>query len=379
MSGAAQGVLLDVTRALRRAGAPPSGIDRVERAYLRHLLDGPAPVWGHMARQVGHSLIPPSGVGALLDLIEGRADWPDGTRDKDRGLAALRRLGARWVPGPMIGRWAWARAHAYVAVSQTGFDAPLLARLARAGLRTVAMIHDTIPLDAPATQTPASRARFAAMLGALSEHADLVIYNSRASRAAAERHLAAMGRVPEAVVAHLGVEPPAPGPCGLEPPPAPYFLALGTIEPRKNIGFLLDIWPQVPGTLVVAGRQGWMVEDLAARLRAGPDRVSWLEGPSDAALGTLMARASGLLLPSLAEGYGLPAAEAAATGMRVLCNDLPVYREFLGDAAVYAPTTSPYQWIATIRAWAAEPGARAPARMPTWAEHFDAVGPGLAR
>ncbi|MDE3081533.1 MAG: glycosyltransferase, partial [Paracoccaceae bacterium] len=83
--------------------------------------------------------------------------------------------------------------------------------------------------------------------------------------------------------------------------------------------------------------------------------------------------------PSLAEGYGLPPLEAAALGVPVVCNDLPIYRETLGDSAVYAPITESYSWRKEIlNLLAAYPDAtqgnrRAGLTVPTWADHFGRV------
>ena len=372
-------ILLDLTRTVNRADRAPSGIDRVERAYARHILGTGRPVLGTVRREAGYSVLSEAQVRDVMRLSEA-GGWASGARPQDRGRATLRRLGARFVPRPLWGLWLRRRVRGgtYLALSHTGFDAAGLAAMGRAGMRRLAMVHDTIPLDLPEAQTPASRARFEAMLGALSAHSDHLIYNSAASEAAARPHLARMGRVPPGTVARLGVEPPEARPGEVEGgmPPAPYVLALGTIEPRKNIGFLLDLWERgAPGTLVIAGRRGWMSEALFSRLDAGPERVREIASPSDGAVGALLRGAAGLLMPSAAEGFGLPAAEAAALGLRVLCNDLPVYREFLGKTGVYADLSDPYAWIRTIETWAARPGRNPPMRLPGWAEHFETVGP----
>ena len=372
-------ILLDLTRTVNRADRAPTGIDRVERAYADHVLGTGRPVRGAVRRQAGYSVLSEVQLREVMRL-SGEGGWAPGARPQDRGRATLRRLGAGFVPRPLWGAWLRWRVPrgTYLALSHTGFDAAGLAAMGRAGMRRVAMVHDTIPLDLPEAQTPASRARFAALLRALSGHADHLIYNSAASEAAARPHLEGLGRVPPGTVAHLGVEPPEPRPGEVEGgmPEAPYFLALGTIEPRKNVGFLLDLWERgAPGTLVIAGRRGWMSEAVLARLDARPERVREIASPSDGAVGALLRGASGLLMPSSAEGFGLPAAEASALGLRVLCNDLPVYREFLGDTGVYARTDDPYAWIGTIQGWAARQGRNPPKRLPGWGEHFETVAP----
>ena len=192
------------------------------------------------------------------------------------------------------------------------------------------------------------------------------------------------GGIPPAGVAHLGVYAPTPDvgelPAGLLPK-RPYFVIVGTIEPRKNHGFLLDLWQSMGPTappLLICGSRGWNNSAVFDRLdRLPPDgAVQEIAGLSDNALAALVQGAAGMLFPSYAEGFGLPPAEALSLGTRVLCNDLPVLHEVLGDKAVYAALTEPYSWIRTIEDWAETPPDPRPATTfiaPTRAEHFKTV------
>ena len=110
-----------------------------------------------------------------------------------------------------------------------------------------------------------------------------------------------------------------------------YLLFLGNDKPHKNLGGLLAAWPRVraahPGlSLVLAGVEpaGALPEGAKA---AG--RVPEKDVPA------LLAGARALVLPSLAEGFGLPVLEAQAAGTPVACSDLPALREAAGDAAVF--------------------------------------------
>ena len=264
------------------------------------------------------------------------------------------------------------------------------------GGRIAVMVHDTIPLDYPLLQRPEAVARFRRMLGKVRMHADLVIYNSQATRGDAERHMRESGEPPQGVVAHLGVQVAAPAPEDLPaglPPEGRYFVTTGTIEPRKNHALLLEIWerlakqtpPQEMPHLVICGSRGWMNEELFFRIDRSPlkgEHLHEVAGLSDGAVAALTRGAVGALYPSLAEGFGLPMAEAAALGVPVICADLPIYHEVLGDIPVYASVKDSYLWQRRITALAAK--GRQQARQaegddenaftpPDWTAHFNRV------
>jgi glycosyltransferase involved in cell wall biosynthesis len=155
----------------------------------------------------------------------------------------------------------------------------------------------------------------------------------------------------------------------------PYLLAVGTIEPRKNLPMLLRAFDRLarkcPGTprLVLAGRPGWLVDETwrtLGRIEAR-ERVDWLEGPTTAELALLYAGAVALAFPSRYEGFGLPALEAMASGTPVLASDAPAFRELVGGAGRLLPADDERAWAdalaeisrdAALRAILAEAGLR---------------------
>lgn len=122
-----------------------------------------------------------------------------------------------------------------------------------------------------------------------------------------------------------------------------FFLMVATIEPRKGHATALDafeqLWAQGEDvTLAIVGKQGWMVEELIARLGRHPEngrRLARLGFLPEADLAALYAGARATILASLAEGFGLPIYEAAHHGTSLLLSDLPVFREIAGEHARY--------------------------------------------
>jgi glycosyltransferase involved in cell wall biosynthesis len=120
----------------------------------------------------------------------------------------------------------------------------------------------------------------------------------------------------------------------------PFVLAVGTIEPRKNLQALLVAWARLgkekrrEHDLVIAGGEGWQDAAIRSALSAaGPD-VRALGRVSDEELASLYSRAAALVYPSVYEGFGLPPLEALATGTLPIVADIPVMREVVGDRGI---------------------------------------------
>ncbi|HVL65146.1 MAG TPA: glycosyltransferase family 1 protein [Actinomycetota bacterium] len=120
----------------------------------------------------------------------------------------------------------------------------------------------------------------------------------------------------------------------------PYVLAVGTIEPRKNLPRLLEAWRSVRAelpemTLAIAGPKGWGPELPEA---PGVRLLGWV---GDETLPGLLAAAEVFCYPSLYEGFGLPPLEAMAAGTAAVVGDYPAAAEILGDAAIVVRAREP--------------------------------------
>ncbi|WP_224824329.1 glycosyltransferase family 1 protein [Cognatishimia sp. MH4019] len=392
---------LDLTRLISRAGRRLTGVDRVEMAYLTQFLELDGPLFALVRTSLGYVLLDRSGVAAIATCLQTNV-WP--ARDilsrftnrrhvkRQKAESALRQHAlARCRPrglARMIATHIPAGA-SYFNVGHANLSRRVLDAFAHS--QRAVMIHDTIPLDYPEYQADGIPAAFAAKLRRVGDLADLIIYNSAQSQRDAQRYFDEWGQAPKGIVALLGVtEPDMTG--GRWPeevdPNRPAFVCVGTIEPRKNHALLLDVWDQLAQErapaempqLVIAGARGWKNEKVFQRLDASDNAIIELNAISDPDLFTLLNGATALLFPSVAEGFGLPPAEAALLGTPVLCADLPVYREFLGDIPVYLDVNDGYLWKKAVETLL-ERGTQRPDRqaisdqiaLPTWTEHFNIV------
>jgi glycosyltransferase involved in cell wall biosynthesis len=158
------------------------------------------------------------------------------------------------------------------------------------------------------------------------------------------------------------------------------LLFVGTLEPRKNLPFLLGVFAEVRKVqpnlrLVLAGRPGWGAAEVTAAIAAlGLEQAVVLTGAiSDAMLSALYRDARALVYPSLYEGFGLPVAEAMGCGVPVISSDTSSLPEVGGDAAILLSPTDQTAWVcATLNVLAdAELRAGMVARGRRQAKKFD--------
>jgi len=125
----------------------------------------------------------------------------------------------------------------------------------------------------------------------------------------------------------------------------PFFIVVGSLEPRKNHTKILDafelLWAKnVSIRLAIVGAFGWKSEELLKRILSHPllgTKLFLIRDASDRDLVALYKSTAGLIVASLAEGFGLPIIEAQKHGANVICSDIPVFREIGGSIPHYFP------------------------------------------
>lgn len=230
------------------------------------------------------------------------------------------------------------------------------------GAFIAAVVYDIIPVTHPQFFAPVSRVKFATAMALLVRHADAFLSISAFTEMQLRRYVQTQvgpGLPSNSAYAHfaLGAELELLQPRGralakvsrIFVDRGPVYLAVGTLEPRKNHCYLLQsfqkLWDAgVDVSLLFVGRVGWMSEALVSHIKTHSllgKRLFLLEDADDCALDYAYTHARAVLLASVVEGFGLPLIEALHKGRPVFASDIPVFREVGGDYPVYYDLSSP--------------------------------------
>jgi glycosyltransferase involved in cell wall biosynthesis len=394
-------IFLDISRLIYGAWQPmPTGIDRVERAYARHWLKkDPTRVTFMLRGPVGPAAsVPHKLVAELVEALDtgslGKPGWKDAAKPATQlARVALTRLsfGRGLLDLSRDLRASDQSVHLLVSHLQADNPRPIAA-LKRKGVKFVPLIHDLIPLTHPEYVSPSGAQRHAKRLETFAKFADGIIVNSNATLTEILPHLPQGHDKPPIITAPLGVERLFPDP-NFPAPAQPYFVCIGTIEPRKNHLLLLNTWRVLQQRLgvhtpklILIGRRGWENENILDMLERCPALVGVVreyQNLPDNAVARLLWGARALLFPSFTEGYGLPLAEALALGVPAICSDLPALREVGGEAPEYLDPLDGLGWRRLILGFIEEDSRVREAQLrrierwtsPSWEDHFSLVDP----
>lgn len=426
----------DITRLCKRASySGPSGIDRVDLAYLQHLravgtveyivnglagfsvidhrlgeafADKLVAVWRGEQEGFTHQQLAPFCDNSQRVRIAGK--WQARRRGLNNlqsvksfhelcesDLAALELLdpSAHGKAYRVDKQWrSKAKAGCFFGVShsictRTAF----LAELARhSKLKRVLFIHDTIPCDFPEYCREHEGLKHLLRLRNALRYASHIVVNSEYTACRLDHWRQVMG-APEHPVAviPIGVEPSVLEQARVVPVPVerPYFVVLGTIEPRKNHALLVHLWREFTETLapgdipelLIVGRRGWDNESLFRildRCEVLRGHVSEMNNVPDAQLWPLLRNARAMLFPSFVEGWGMPMVEALAMGVPVIGSNIPPFQEAGQGVPELLSPLDGNGWRTAILNYAQEFSHTRTAQLerlkiyhpPTWSDHF---------
>jgi glycosyltransferase involved in cell wall biosynthesis len=412
-------IIFDVSHLITRLNqTATSGIDRVDLAYARHLS------YGQVRACAGtqYGLFRPHVLSAermrrLVELFE-RHQLEQDRRDSPEWLALRARLRGENVAASVgapkfrpivrarrfVSQSVYRVLHSvgetisrdaiYLNVAQHAFEHHRFFRWLhhRPDVLPVFLIHDLLSLDFPEFFPPGYEHRFRRRVETMIARARAIITTSQqvAERIRVEYLERGVAPVPihtEALASPLEWAPTLEDADKATLGNTPYFLVVSTIEPRKNHALLIQVWRSLiqrgvsPPKLVLVGRRGWESEQTFRELDLAPDLQQYLvQVPSlpPAHVRALMKSALAVLMPSFAEGYGIPIVEALSLGTPVICSDIPVFRDVSQHKALLRSPLDGLGWLEAIESMM-EPASSLRAeyayrasefKAPTWDSYF---------
>lgn len=390
MSDLLQGsVVIDTTRQYRRVGQGKmaTGIDKVDLAYIRH--------YQHQAK-------------ALLRL---KNRWYILTADdsavvfsqilKDQPLSKLHLLQCCLrATANLLSQQA-----VLINTSHSGLEQPDYAQKVKKRFKKAAFfLHDIIPMEYPEYCKEGEQFKHQQRVKTILQSGDLIIANSQDTLDKLNLHTQNLQGFDHiaTIVAMLGMPSKTQfeanhAKLASKPVPnsgsVPYFVILGTIEPRKNHLLLLQVWRRLAETLqekcpklYIIGKRGWDIEQVIDILERAPfakQTIVELSDACDQQVADLLKHASALLFPSFVEGFGLPLVQALQLSTPVIASDLAVFKEIADHIPDYVDPVDVMTWIDIITNYTLRPNELRVAQLSrlaefqpfSWEQHFNVVTP----
>jgi glycosyltransferase involved in cell wall biosynthesis len=372
-------MIIDVTRLLGRLlkGRLPTGIDRVDIEYIRHFSNHCDALVRYCSKWL---FLSHNDSLKLFDVL---------IQHDSSQLWMIRKMVAWYyffpTTVPLKGR-------RLLNISHSGLDQEKYChKLQQYRLKPIFFVHDLIPIDYPEYSRPGEDIRHQYRMETVLRYGDGIIVNSKDTLTRLELYANYYSlTMPKSVVAHLATAP-LPLPESNSFMNKPYFVMLGTIEPRKNHWLILHIWREIvekmgnsSPLLIIIGQRGWECENIIDMLeRCDGIRPYVIEKSvcSDQELSAYLTHARALLFPSFAEGYGMPLVEALSIGTPVIASNLSVFQEIAGDIPEYIDPLDGKVWMEMIIEYTQSHSKKRLEQTiriknflsPTWNDHFNRI------
>ncbi|MFJ1269604.1 glycosyltransferase family 4 protein [Legionella lytica] len=386
---------IDVTRLIRRQWQKlmPTGIDRVMLSYVQHYQNTADALFYFLgvfwviprthSKKLYHLLLSSASKRTLITTL---------IRGVVAGIAQRNKGAARLAQEQQVRRTLLALGHSSLEKKH------YIKGIKRLELEPIFFIHDLIPITHPEyCRLGENEKHSRRMINALTVAKGIIVNSQATQEALLEFSAFVQSKAPLMTVAHLGTEllerqsQKDVGRSRQKTINTPYFVVLGTIEPRKNHLLLLHIWQKLihemgarAPRLIIIGRRGWECEHVTRML----DRCTSFNGVifewsrcSDEQLAACLRGSQALLFPSFVEGYGLPLIEALVAGTPVIASALPAFRELAHNIPEYIDPTDTKQWLSVIADYTNSDSALRAAQLkrladykaPSWTNHFSKI------
>lgn len=266
-----------------------------------------------------------------------------------------------------------------------------ITNISHTDINLIVLIYDLFPVTHPELVDSVHRANFVKCLTALLDYVKGVISISKSSLLDIEKYLADKKKGVLFDYFYLGADFSATG--RISGPVRPelvklfatgsVYLAVGTIEPRKNYNYLFDsfqkIWEQANDIkLCVVGRVGWLCDDVLQRLKTSSEngnRLFHFSDLNDDELEYCYVKSKAIVFPSKVEGFGLPLVEAMHYGKPVFASDIPVFREIGKEYPIYFDIGNQLSLADAISCYEADTAKRelVPEKWISWDESIDSL------
>lgn len=389
-------IVFDVSRlATRFSRSTPNGIDRVDLQYAQYFLAKERGARGVLLSPVGPRLIEND---PARHLIQAVADhWQENvppendriyewlqarlsgmTRDGQsspetkhvdrqffRRLSAVLKSGKIFCWNGLVPAKKLTRSVGSNAVYFNASQFPVFLRRyfhwldKRPDVKAVFFIHDVLPLVYPEFFPPIELRIHTARLDVVSKYANgIIVSHAETKDAVIDQFKRRKRQPPPIATVPIAVTPSF---ATASAPKAntttrPYFVVLGTVEPRKNHLFLLHLWRELATQrnhdvplLLIVGADGWdneNVRDLLDRCPKLEPHVVRVQRLTTPALVKTLTNARALLMPSFAEGFGLPVSEALSLGVPVVASNLSCFSALSGP--IYLEPDDGHAWKKVI-------------------------------